>query len=103
MTRRSGIVATLAAALGLAVGVAGEERFPARAGDVVIRPLAHASVRVDYRDLVVYVDPWSRANLAGAPPADLILVTDADAGAHHLDAAAIQQLRTSGTVILMPA
>ena len=102
MTRRSGIVATLAAALGLAVGVAGEERFPGRAGDVVVRPLAHASVRVDYRDLVVYVDPWSRANLAGAPPADLILVTDADAGAHHLDTAAIQQVRKTGTVILMP-
>jgi L-ascorbate metabolism protein UlaG (beta-lactamase superfamily) len=102
MTRRSGIAAALLT-VALCVGVDGEERFPARAGDVVVRPLAHASVRVDYRDLVVYVDPWSRANLAGAPPADLILVTDADAGAHHLDTAAIQRLRKPETKVVIPA
>ena len=102
MTRWHGIVAASAVVVMLAGTTSAEERFPARQGDVVIRPLAHASVRVDYRDMVVYVDPWSRADLAGAPPADVILVTDADTGAHHLDTAAIKQLTKAGTAIVMP-
>jgi L-ascorbate metabolism protein UlaG (beta-lactamase superfamily) len=53
--------------------------------------------------MVIQVDPWSRADLTTARPADLILITDADAGAHHLDPAAIQRLRKPGAPVLMPA
>lgn len=100
--RRFGFLVAFACAA-LQAGAGAEERFSTRGGDVIIRPLAHASVRVDYGGKVVYVDPWSRADLGGAPQADLILITDADAGGHHLDTAAIRQLRKAGTSIVMPA
>jgi L-ascorbate metabolism protein UlaG (beta-lactamase superfamily) len=98
------MIATVAAiALGVVAGAA-EERFTtANNNSVVIHPLAHASVRLDAGGAVVYIDPWSRADLTGAPPADLILITDADAGSHHLDVAAINKLRKSSTQIVMPA
>jgi L-ascorbate metabolism protein UlaG (beta-lactamase superfamily) len=101
--RRSHVLAVLACVLLARVGSA-EERFTTKGGgQVVIRPLAHSSVRLDFGTMVVYVDPWSRADLTDAPPADLILISDADAGGHHLDPAAIQKLRKSSTAIVMPA
>ena len=53
--------------------------------------------------MVIQVDPWSRADLSAARPADLILITDADAGGHHLDPAAIQRVRKPGAPVLIPA
>lgn len=79
-----------------------EDRFPAQGGDLLIQPLAHASVRLEHAGRRIYVDPWSRAGLAGAPSADLILITDADAGAHHLDPAALPALRTPQTTVVIP-
>ncbi len=102
MARRTGM-AMVAAAILLQAGVQAQDRFPAEGGDLRIQPLAHASLRLEHAGRVVYVDPWSRAGLAGAPAADLILVTDADAGAHHLDVAAIQPLRKSSTTVVIPA
>lgn len=84
-------------------GIGAEERFKTSGGDVVVQPLAHASVRVDYRGTVIYVDPWARADLTAAAPADLIVITDADAGAHHLDPAAILRLKKASTVVVTPA
>lgn len=101
--RRFGFLTAAACAVAAAMSVSATERFAARNGDLVVQPLIHASVRVDYGGKTIYVDPWSRADLAGAPPADLILVTDADAGSHHLDTAAIQRLRKDGTTVVTPA
>lgn len=72
-------------------------------GDITITPLAHASVQIEYGVHVVQVDPWSVAGLAGAKPADLVLVTDADAGAHHLDRTAIAKVRKHGAPVVIPA
>lgn len=75
-----------------------------RNGAVVVEPLAHAGVRLTYSGSVLYVDPWSKVGLApDAAPANLILVTDADAGAHHLDTTAISQLRRQDTAVVTPA
>lgn len=101
--RRFVTLAAAACAVVAAMAAAPAERFPARGGDVVVQPMVHASVRVDYGGKVVYVDPWSRSDLADAPPADLILITDADGGGHHLDPAAIQELRKTGTTVITPA
>ena len=100
--RRLGALAA-ACAVVVSIGGASAERFAAPGGDVVVQPMVHAGVRVDYGGKVVYVDPWSRSDLAAAPPADLILITDADAGGHHLDTAAIQKLRKNGTTVVTPA
>jgi len=95
----TGIVAMLVCAMGLQ---AAEDRIPATGGDIVVRPLAHSSVQIEFGGRVIQVDPWSRANLASAKPADLILVTDADAGAHHLDVKGIEQIRKAGAPVVIP-
>jgi L-ascorbate metabolism protein UlaG (beta-lactamase superfamily) len=69
-------------------------------GDVTITPLLHASVQLEGDGKVVQIDPWSRADLSHAKPADLILVTDDPV--HHLDPKAIAQLRKPGAPVLVP-
>lgn len=77
------------------------DRVAANGGDIVISPLLHASVQLEFAGTVIQVDPWSRGDLSSARKADLILITD-DVG-HHLDLEAIAQLRKPGTVIVIPA
>lgn len=77
------------------------DRYPAAGGDLEITPLLHASVRIAHAGTVIYVDPWSVSNLAGAAPADLILVTDDPT--HHLDVKAIRQLRKPSAPVVIPA
>lgn len=74
---------------------------PAEGADIVITPLIHASVQIEHDGKVIQVDPWSAADLSAARQADLILVTD-DPG-HHLDAAAIAQLRKAGAPVVLTA
>lgn len=74
---------------------------PIAAGDVTITPLLHSSVQIEGDGKVVQIDPWSRADLSRAKPADLILVTDDPI--HHLDPKAIAQLRKPGAPVLLPA
>ena len=101
--RRTGFIAGCLIAALMGVSAAGDERLTTSAGDLVIRPMAHASVALDFGGRVIYVDPWSGADLSTAPQSDLILVTDADAGAHHLDSAALQKLRKPGGIVVVPA
>lgn len=96
------VVCGLLSSLSVAKGAA-QDRVPAKGGDVVITPFAHASVQVEHGGRVIHVDPWSVSDLSKARPADLILVTDADAGAHHLDPAAIRRLRKPGAPVVVPA
>lgn len=68
---------------------------------IVITPILHSSVQIEVGSQVIQVDPWSRGDLARAKPADLILITD-DPG-HHMDPAAIRQLRKPGAPVLLTA
>jgi L-ascorbate metabolism protein UlaG (beta-lactamase superfamily) len=68
---------------------------------VTITPLLHASVQLESGGVVVQVDPWSKADLSRAKPADLILITDDPI--HHLDPEAIRRLRKPGAPVLLPA
>jgi L-ascorbate metabolism protein UlaG (beta-lactamase superfamily) len=77
------------------------DRVPAAGGDILITPLIHSSVQIEHAGKVIQVDPWSLGDLSKAKPADLILITD-DVG-HHLDAAAIKQLRKPGAPIVITA
>jgi len=71
---------------------AAADRYPAATGgDILITPVLHSSVQVEYRDTVVHVDPWSAADLSGLKKATVILITDDPA--HHLDLKAIAFLR----------
>jgi L-ascorbate metabolism protein UlaG (beta-lactamase superfamily) len=86
---------------GTAAILSATDRYPAAGGDLEVTPLLHASVRIAHAGTVIYVDPWSASDLAGAAPADLILVTDDPA--HHLDVKAIRQLRKPSAPVVIPA
>jgi L-ascorbate metabolism protein UlaG (beta-lactamase superfamily) len=77
------------------------DRIPAAGGDILITPLIHSSVQIEHAGKVIQVDPWSAGDLSNAKPADLILITD-DVG-HHLDVAAIRQLRKPGAPVVITA
>ena len=70
-----------------------------QSGNILITPLIHSSVQLEYQDTVVQIDPWDRLGLVGAKPADLILITD-DVG-HHLDPAAIAKLRKPAAPVVI--
>ena len=97
------VVFTAALGAAAATSALAQDRFPSAAGDIVVTPMAHASVRLDVAGRTVYIDPWSSADLANAPRSELIIVTDADAGAHHLDPAALARLTAPNATVVMPA
>ena len=102
-TRR---IIRLAAALVCLIALLGltaqpSDRVSAEGGDIIVTPLIHASVQVEHAGRVVQIDPWTAGDLGRAKPADLILVTD-DPG-HHLDPAAIAQLRKPGAPVVLTA
>ena len=106
MTKKIGIaflVAVFPFVLGQAiVAIAGDsDTVPASGGGIEITPITHGSVQIEYGGKVIYVDPWSRGDYSGAPPADLILVTDIHGD--HLDPEMITKLRKSGTPVVAPA
>jgi L-ascorbate metabolism protein UlaG (beta-lactamase superfamily) len=75
-------------------------RYPAASGgDILITPVLHASVQLEYRDIVVHVDPWSVGDLARLKKASVILVTDDPP--HHLDPKAIAALRRPGAPVVV--
>jgi L-ascorbate metabolism protein UlaG (beta-lactamase superfamily) len=75
-------------------------RAPRPQAGVVITPLLHSSVQIEAGGRVIHVDPWSRADLSRAKPADVVLVTDDPI--HHLDPDAIRRLRKPDAVVLVP-
>src|SRR5262249_43760368 len=75
--------------------------FKANGGDIVVTPIIHASVQVEYAGKVIHVDPWSRGDYSNAKLADLILVTDDNS--HHLDLVQIQKLRKPSGGVVSPA
>jgi L-ascorbate metabolism protein UlaG (beta-lactamase superfamily) len=92
---------TAAAVALAAVTVVATDRLPASGGDILITPIIHSSIQIEHAGKVVQVDPWSLGDLSAAKPADLILITD-DVG-HHLDVAAIKQLRKPGAPVVITA
>ena len=85
----------------VSVSAQSSDRIAAEGGDIVITPIIHSSVQIEHAGTVIHIDPWSEGNLSLAKPADLILVTD-DPG-HHLDPAAITQLRKPGAPVVLTA
>ena len=77
------------------------DAIPASGGDIKITPITHGSVQIEYGGKIIYVDPWSDGDYAGAPQGDLILVTDIHWD--HLDPEMIDQLRKSGAPVVAPS
>ena len=81
--------------------LAGSDAIPAAGGDILITPILHGSVQVEFGDIVIHVDPWSKGDYSAAPQADLILVTDIHGD--HLDPEAIGSLSREDTELVVSA
>ncbi|MEC7767412.1 MAG: hypothetical protein VYD92_10840, partial [Pseudomonadota bacterium] len=75
------------------------DTFAAEQGEILITPLIHSSVQIEYMDTIVQIDPWDIVGLSNAKPAHLILVTDNPG--HHLDLGAIEKLSRSNTSVVI--
>ena len=76
------------------------DTIAAAGGDLRITPIQHASLMLEFGGKVIYADPVSQgANYTGLPQADLILT---DVHGDHLDAAMVNKLKKSSTIIVAP-
>ena len=72
------------------------DRIATSEGDLIITFLRHSTLMFTFNDLVIHVDPWSRAaDYTKLPKADIVLVTH-DHG-DHLDPAALGQVIKSAS------
>ena len=69
-------------------------------GDVVVTPTYHATTMIQVGSTVIWLDPWSKANLEGVPKADVLLISDVHFD--HLDLDAIAKVIKPETVIVAP-
>ena len=69
-------------------------------GALKITPLFHGSVMLDFGGKIIHIDPWSQADYAGIPLADLILVTHTHAD--HMDPTMLKTLKKQSTIIVTP-
>ena len=70
-------------------------------GSLIIQPINHASMVLTAAGKTIYVDPvGGAAKYQGLASPDIILVTDIHGD--HFDAATLQSIRKSGTVLVMP-
>ena len=85
-------------ALGVAAMAA--DTIPATGGNVVLTPMGHAHVQIEYAGKVIQIDPTGASNLATAKPADIVLVTDVHGD--HMDPAALDKLKKASTIFVAP-
>jgi len=67
------------------------------AGDLIVQPINHSAVRLQFQSKQYYVDPSGKAEWDKMPDADAIFITHEHRD--HLDLGVIEQIRTGRTVI----
>ncbi len=77
------------------------DSIPTMAGELVVTPVRHGTVLLEFAGKAWYVDPWSQADLSALPKADVILITDIHGD--HMDPKAIAAIRKDDTRIVAPA
>lgn len=70
------------------------------AGAITIMPVYHATTVIQADGKTIWLDPWSKADLEGKPPADIVLVTDIHPD--HLDKDAIAKVAKPEAVVVAP-
>jgi L-ascorbate metabolism protein UlaG (beta-lactamase superfamily) len=104
---------TLLAVTALAAAALAANRtdtLPATGGDILITPIMHSSVQLEYAGKVIQIDPVAKYDNVELPllgkfdalkQADVILITDIHP--ENLDIDEITKLRKSGAPVVMPA
>jgi L-ascorbate metabolism protein UlaG (beta-lactamase superfamily) len=69
-------------------------------GELRITPIYHGSVMLEFGGKVIHVDPWSKGDFTGFPPADLIVITHTHQD--HLDRTMVDKLKKPETIIVAP-
>lgn len=77
-----------------------EESKVATFDNVTITPVVHASMMLQWNELIIHVDPWSRGDYNGLPKADIMLITHEHGD--HLDPEMIAKLKKTDTWVLGP-
>ena len=85
--------------VGLGATIAADT-FPASGGDIVITPMAHAMVQIEFGGKVIQIDPSNMANFAAAKPADIVLITDVHGD--HMDPPSIDKVKKASTIYVAP-
>ncbi|MEE8257260.1 MAG: MBL fold metallo-hydrolase [Acidobacteriota bacterium] len=79
----------------------GADTIKSSGGDILITPVRHGSVMIQYGGKVFHVDPWSQGDYSELPKADVILITDIHGD--HMDPAMVEKLSKPSTLVLAPA
>ncbi len=94
------LVATMVAGSSYAQDSFQEDVLQTAAGELKITFVGHGTLMFTFGDLIIHVDPWSRAADYGSmPQADMILVTHEHGD--HLDAGAIEALTKANTSLVL--
>ena len=78
-----------------------EAAVPEATGDVVITPISHATMALEWDGEIVYTDPVGGAEVfEGIPTPDIILITDIHGA--HLSAETLEAVAGPETIVFMP-
>jgi L-ascorbate metabolism protein UlaG (beta-lactamase superfamily) len=70
-------------------------------GDIIIHPILHGTLAIEYQNLTIYVDPYGGAKgFEGLNDADLILITDIHGD--HLNKNTLNELNTKNSYFIVP-
>ncbi len=80
---------------------ASEDSIPTSRGELLVLPIDHASLVLQWDGKAIYVDPVGGVQLyAGLPPPDIVLVTHTHGD--HMSATTLNALVQDGTVLVVP-
>src|SRR6185436_1187557 len=86
--------------VGLSAAAMAADTIPATGGNVVLTPMGHAHVQIEYAGKVIQIDPTGASNLATAKPADIVLVTDVHGD--HMDPPSLDKVKKASTIFVAP-
>jgi len=77
------------------------DAFKTKKGDLIVQPILHGTLVMQFNGKIIYVDPYGGANaFAGIAKPDLILITDIHGD--HLNEDTLDALEINNTPIIVP-